>query len=82
MNYLETEEIFLSFVEDTLELTSGVLSKNSDKDLIEIEEWDSLSIMSFVALIDVEFKIEVDADILVNCKTPNELFKLMNKLLK
>ena len=82
MNNLETEEIFLSFVEDTLELTSGVLSKNSDKDLIEIEEWDSLSIMSFVTLLDVEFKIEVDADILVNCKTPNELFKLTNKLLK
>ena len=81
-NHLETEEIFLSFVEDTLELTTGILSKNIDMNLDGIEEWDSLSIMSFVSLIDVEFKIEVDADVLISCKTPSELFKLTNKLLK
>jgi acyl carrier protein len=81
-NHLETEEIFLSFVEDTLELTTGILSKNIDMNLDGIEEWDSLSIMSFVSLIDVEFNIEVDADVLISCKTPSELFKLTNKLLK
>jgi len=81
-NYLETEETFLSFVEDALELTTGILSKNIDMNLDGIEEWDSLSIMSFVSLIDVEFNIEVDADVLISCKTPSELFKLTNKLLK
>jgi len=81
-NHIETEEIFLSFVEEALELTEGILSKNISMSLGEIEEWDSLSIMSFVSLIDVEFNIEVDADILINCKTPSELFKLTSKLLK
>ena len=80
-NQLETEEIFLSFVEEALELTSGILSKNIDTNLEEIEEWDSLSIMGFVSLIDVEFNIEVDANVLLNCKTPSELFKLTKKLL-
>ena len=80
-NHLETEEIFLSFVEESLELTPGILSNNLNTNLEEIEEWDSLSIMSFVSLIDVEFNIEVDANILLNCKTPSELFKLTKKLL-
>ena len=80
-NQLETEEIFLSFVEEALELTPGILSNNLNTNLEEIEEWDSLSIMSFVSLIDVEFNIEVDANVLLNCKTPSELFKLTNKLL-
>ena len=81
-NKLETEEIFLSFVEEALELTSGVLAENINIDLEEIEEWDSLSIMSFVSLLDVEFNIEADADDLLNCKTPSELFNFTSKLLK
>ena len=81
-NKLETEEIFLSFVEEALELTSGALAENINIDLEEIEEWDSLSIMSFVSLLDVEFNFEVDADVLLNCKTPSELFNFTNKLLK
>ena len=79
---LETQEIFLSFVEDSLELSSGTLINNPDAELGDIEEWDSLSIMSFVSLLDIEFEIEVDADILMNCKSPGELFTLTSKLIK
>ena len=79
---LETQEIFLSFVEDSLELSPGTLFNNPDAELDEIDEWDSLSIMSFVSLLDVEFKIEVDAEILMNCKSPSELFNLTSKLIK
>lgn len=79
---LETQEIFLSFVEDSLELSTGILKNNPDADLDDIDEWDSLSIMSFVSLLDVEFKIEVDADILMNCKSPSELFNLTSELIK
>ena len=81
-NQLETEKIFLLFVEEALELTSGILSKNTDSNLGEIEEWDSLSIMSFTSLIDQEFEVEIDTDVLLDCKTPSELYMLINKLVK
>ena len=79
---LETQEIFLSFLEDSLELSTGILKNNPDANLDDIDEWDSLSIMSFVSLLDVEFKIEIDADVLMNCKSPSELFSLTSELIK
>jgi acyl carrier protein len=81
-NKLITEEVFLTYVEESLELNLGVLSTNLDIDLEEIEEWDSLSIMSFVSLLDVEFNIEADAEDLLSSKTPRELYKFTNSLLK
>ncbi len=80
--YLENEVEFLNHIEDSLELTSGTLTKNINSELEEIEEWDSLAIMSFVSLLDETYQIEIDADILEKCKSPLDLYKLTKDLIK
>lgn len=79
---LDNEKSFLTYVEKTLELTPGILSNNLDEHLEDIEEWDSLAIMSFITLLDSDYQIEIEIDALEDCKNPKDLFKLTNKLSK
>ena len=78
--YLENEQSFFKLVEETLELTDDILLKNINTPLDEIEEWDSLAIMSFVSLLDIEFKIEIEAEELEDCKCPKDLYNLVLNL--
>ena len=78
--YLINEKTFLSFLEEKLELSKNSLINNSD--LEKNEEWDSITIMSFVTLLDLEFNISVDADDLIKCKKPTDLYTLVNTLYK
>ena len=80
--YLENEVEFLSYVEEVLELTKGTLTQNINNHLEEIEEWDSLAIMSFVSLLDETYQIEIGADELEKCSSPLDLFKLTKDLIK
>lgn len=80
--YLENEVEFLSYVEEVLELTKGTLTQNINNQLEEIEEWDSLAIMSFVSLLDETYQIEIEADELEKCSSPLDLFKLTKDLIK
>ena len=81
-DYLNTPKDFLSYVEEILELTAGILTNNNNTKLDDIEEWDSLSIMSFISFLDAELNIEIDADILLECQNPEDLFKLTIKYLE
>ena len=78
--YLENEQTFFKLVEETLELTDNILLNNINTPLDEIEEWDSLAIMSFVSLLDIEFKIEIEAEKLEDCKYPKDLYDLVLNL--
>ncbi len=78
--YLENEQTFFKLVEETLELTDDILLNNINTPLDEIEEWDSLAIMSFVSLLDIEFKIEIEAEKLEDCKCPKDLYNLVLNL--
>ena len=81
-NYLKNEETFFKLVEETLELTDDILLKNINTPLDDIEEWDSLAIMSFVSLLDIEFNIEIEAEKLEDCNCPKDLYNLVLKLKK
>ena len=81
-DYLNNTNDFLSHIEEILELTVGILTNNINSKLDEIEEWDSLAIMSFVSFLDAELNIEIEADTLLECQSPQELFELTKKYLE
>ena len=66
---------FISTVEKKLELPSNSLSKT--KNLENNEEWDSLSKMTFISIMQKQFKTEVDPDRLLKCKTTDDLYRLL-----
>jgi acyl carrier protein len=66
---------FINQIADILEIEPINLS--GAEVLEEIGNWDSLSIISFVAMVDTEFKIIVDPEKLKNAKTINDLIELV-----
>ena len=64
------------------EIISGlnIKKKISENDLISsIEEFDSIGILTFISLADKKFKKKITGDKFLNCKTVNDLIKLLKK---
>lgn len=66
---------FLRKLEDILELDDNTL--NGTENLEELDDWDSLAVMSFIAMVDEDFGIAIDADGIMGCKTINDLADLL-----
>ena len=68
----ETE--FYRFIEDKLEL-----KKNSIKNvtiLKDIEDWDSLAILTFIVVMDTDFKKKINNKIILKAKKGIDLYKI------
>lgn len=61
-------------IEEMLELKNGVLSEETM--LSEVKEWDSLAVISFIALAD-DFNKSVSGQDIKGCKTVGDLVKLI-----
>ena len=72
-------EAFLREIEATLELPEGSL-KGDDK-LGDIPEWDSLAVISFIALVDEKLGLAVDGEALANAETVGDLLALVQEKL-
>lgn len=72
-NAMENEEIFLNELKKLLEL------ENIDKNFVLAgnELWDSLAIVSTVALFDQIFKKRVSGETIVKCTTVSKLLELV-----
>ena len=66
---------FINIVEKKLELPTNSLSNT--KNLQTNEDWDSLSKMTFISIMQKQFKTEVDPDKLLKCKTTDDLYRLL-----
>jgi acyl carrier protein len=66
---------FINQIADILEIEP--INLTGTEVLEEIGNWDSLSIISFVAMVDTELKIIVDPEKLKNAKTINDLIELV-----
>jgi len=69
-----TREEFLTQLDELLELPAGTL-KGGEK-LEELENWNSLAMVSFMTLVDEHFKIKLSPRQFVNCATVNDLLSL------
>jgi acyl carrier protein len=72
-------EAFLRQIEATLELPEGSL-KGADR-LEDIPEWDSLAVISFIALVDEKLGLAVDGEALANAVTVGDLLALVQEKL-
>lgn len=71
------QEIKLSLLENIMDLDEGTLT--ADTVLADLDEWDSLSVLSFVALMDEQFSKNIAGKDALACNTVGELMAMMEK---
>jgi acyl carrier protein len=69
---------FLPLLDEILELPGGTL-KGPEK-LEDLENWNSLAMVSFVALVDEHFNYAISPRQFVNCATVDDLLGLIKPL--
>lgn len=72
-----TNEKKLELLEDMLELDPGTLKPETV--LENLEEWDSVAVISFIALVDDEFDKVIKGTSVREQKTVGDLLSLMTK---
>jgi acyl carrier protein len=72
-------QAFLREIEATLELPEGSLM--GTELLADIPEWDSLAVISFIALVDEKLGLAVDGEALANAQSVADLLALVQEKL-
>lgn len=72
-----TNERKLELLAETMDVDVADLAEN--KSLSDIEEWDSVSAISFIAMLDDEFGKTISAGDLKRCKTVADLMDQMEE---
>lgn len=72
-----TNEKKLELLAETMDVDAADLAEN--KSLSDIEEWDSVSAISFIAMLDDEFGKTISAGDLKRCKTVADLMEQMEE---
>ena len=67
------KEEFLKKIIEAVEIERDI---NENTKLEEIEEWDSLAVITVLALFNKFFKIKINAVIIQNAKTVGDILKL------
>lgn len=65
---------FYRLLDEVLELDAGTLQ--GDEKLEDVENWDSLAVISYIALVDEQFGVVVDSEHLMQAKTVADLYNL------
>jgi acyl carrier protein len=66
---------FLARLDEIMERTPG--TTRADEVLASVDAWDSLALMSFIALADSEFGLRIAGPKLAACKTVADLLALV-----
>jgi acyl carrier protein len=66
---------FLALLDDMLELDPGTLT--GSEQLSDIPEWDSLAVISFIALVDEQFNTILEGEKLAEAKSVRDLIALL-----
>lgn len=72
-----TNQEKIAMLEDIMELDENTLTENTD--LMDIEEWDSLSVLSFMAMLDSIFGKNLPGSEIRKAKTISDLMKMMEE---
>jgi len=65
---------FIGFVEEALSITPGTVQEN---DRLEgLEGWDSIGVISVMAVIEDRYGVALDPEKLLNCQTVSDLARL------
>lgn len=69
-----TKKEFLTLLTEILELPTDSLT--GAEPLSEVEGWDSLAVLNFIAMVDEHCGITVSPKRIVDCKTVDDLYAL------
>lgn len=69
-----TRQEFLALVDDLLELPRGTLT--GGEKLEDLERWDSLALMSYMALTNENLGVKLSPRQFVGCETVNDILEL------
>lgn len=72
-----TEREKMALLEDMLELDEGDLTM--DKELDDIDEYDSMAKLSLIVLMEDEFGVKLTGDMIKGFETVGDIVALMNK---
>ncbi|MBI1184764.1 acyl carrier protein [bacterium] len=72
-----SKQKFLLLLDDLFEEDPGTLS--GEERLEDLEIWDSLTALGFIALIDDEFNLIISGDEIEKCLTVNDLIGLVQQ---
>lgn len=61
-------------LDEVMELDEGTIKGD---EILEELEWESISVVSFIALVDEEFEIVLSAEKIVECISVDDLVKLV-----
>lgn len=70
---------FIAEIEKIVELEVGEL--NGDDALADLEDWDSLAVMGFIAMVDTNFGVTIEALKIRECTTVDDLVGLVGNRL-
>ena len=70
-----TPQDFLKHMEDILEAEAGSISL--DQPIAELEHWDSLTVMTFIAMADEEAGVTLSGIAIADAKTVKDLMLLL-----
>lgn len=70
-----TRDEFITEIEDIISADEGTLRVNSV--LIGLEDWDSLAIISFIAMADKKLGKKADVTSIKECQTVEDLMKIV-----
>lgn len=68
---------FLALIDDILEEPAGTV--RPEQALDELPAWDSLAMVSFIAVVNGQFELTLQAERLKNAKTVDDLVALVGK---
>jgi len=73
--FIEKKETFFNELASLLDIERSNLSDNT---LLNDLEWDSMAVISTIALIDEIFDIVISGDDLINCASIHDIFSLLD----
>ena len=71
---------FLNLLDELIEVKPGTIKGNEA--LADIEGWDSLAVVGFIAIVDQNFGVTLSATNLKGCKTVPDLITLLPSALE
>jgi len=71
------ENKFIELLADVLEIETNLINESLKLDVED--NWDSIAILSTIALIDDAYEIQLEGEDLRNCSNPKDLYDLINK---
>jgi acyl carrier protein len=67
---------FLLLLDNVIEAQPGTLT--GTELLQDVEGWDSLAVLGFIALVDEHFGMPLSAESIISCKAVNDLLSLLD----